>query len=197
MKDKLVKLVESELQKSEIVMGTRSEIVDKLQRDAEKIGNMKIDILGPLVTKVKAEYGVAKAEEFNRNVGEYLDQALTVIMDIKDKIDTETLKLSGDIDHTNDLGMDLGMDEDVPEMDFGDTFGDDDGLEAELDAEVESEVMPVGREEKMESVQKIGIVVESINGNIGKKMFNNKEEFAEWKKLHESKIKRVVKIIKG
>lgn len=195
MNEKLVKLLESELQKSEIVMGTRSEIVDKLQRDAEKIGNMKIDILGPLVTKVKAEYGVAKAEEFNRNVGEYLDQALTVIMDIKDKIDTETLKLSGDIDQTNDLGMDLGMDEDVPEMDFGDTFGDDD-LEAELDAEVESEVMPVGREEKMESIQKFGIVVESISGNLGKKMFNNQEEFKEWKKLYESKIKRVVKIIK-
>lgn len=54
----VAKLMESEIEKAEIVLATRNEIVDKLQRDAEKLGNMKIDVLSPLTDRIKAEHGL-------------------------------------------------------------------------------------------------------------------------------------------
>ena len=195
----LIQLTESNIEKAEIVLAVKGEIVDKLQRQAEVINNMGVDVLGPLLDRIKAEHGVEAAESFRNNISGLLDHAVKTIMDVKDKISTETLKLTGDITSSpdvSDLGDDsfddVSLDVDTPEGDFdfeGDAdLGDDVAL---------PEPTPMDREMK-ESVKpkRFGIQLESVKGTVGTKYFNSKGEMQSWLTENESKIAKVIKIIK-
>ena len=189
-------LAESEIEKAQIVMAVRNDIVDKLQRDAEKIGNMKVDVLGPIVDRIKAEHGLAPAEAFNNTVGQLIDQALTTIMDVKDKISTETLKLTGDIASTTDMSADFGIEEmggtdlgePVPEFEMEEEFSEEIPDFSDLPAE------PAEREVK-ESVR-LGIDVESTTGRRGKKFFESKQDMRKWLSENKSKIAKVHSLLK-
>lgn len=195
----LMQLNESNIEKAEIVLAVKGEIVDKLQRQAEVINNMGVDVLGPLLDRIKAEHGVEAAESFRNNISGLLDHAVKTIMDVKDKISTETLKLTGDITSSPDvadLGADTGMDDismdvDTPEGDFD--FEDD----AELGDVALPEPTPMDREMK-ESVQtkRFGIQLESVKGTVGNKYFDSKAEMQTWLKENENKIAKVLKILK-
>lgn len=196
-----VQLNESNIEKAEIVLAVKGEIVDKLQRQAEVINNMGVDVLGPLLDRIKAEHGVEAAESFRNNISGLLDHAVKTIMDVKDKISTETLKLTGDITSSPDvadLGADdfgsddISLDVDTPEGDFD--FEDDAGLG---DADELPEPTPMDREMK-ESVQpkRFGIQLESVKGTVGNKYFNSKKEMNQWLSENESKIAKVLKILK-
>lgn len=195
----LMQLNESNIEKAEIVLAVKGEIVDKLQRQAEVINNMGVDVLGPLLDRIKAEHGVEAAESFRNNISGLLDHAVKTIMDVKDKISTETLKLTGDITNSPDvadLGSDSGMDDismdvDTPEGDFD--FEDD----AELGDVALPEPTPMDREMK-ESVQtkRFGIQLESVKGTVGNKYFDSKAEMKTWLKENENKIAKVLKILK-
>ncbi|AMM43862.1 virion structural protein [Pectobacterium phage vB_PcaM_CBB] len=195
----LMQLNESNIEKAEIVLAVKGEIVDKLQRQAEVINNMGVDVLGPLLDRIKAEHGVEAAESFRNNISGLLDHAVKTIMDVKDKISTETLKLTGDITSSPDvadLGSDAGMDDismdvDTPEGDFD--FEDD----AELGDVALPEPTPMDREMK-ESVQpkRFGIQLESVKGTVGNKYFDSKAEMQTWLKENENKIAKVLKILK-
>ncbi len=195
----LMQLNESNIEKAEIVLAVKGEIVDKLQRQAEVINNMGVDVLGPLLDRIKAEHGVEAAESFRNNISGLLDHAVKTIMDVKDKISTETLKLTGDITSSPDvadLGADAGMDDismdvDTPEGDFD--FEDD----AELGDVALPEPTPMDREMK-ESVQpkRFGIQLESVKGTVGNKYFDSKAEMQTWLKENENKIAKVLKILK-
>ena len=103
VRNTLLRLTESEIERAEIVLATRNEIVDKLQRDAEKISNMKVDILSPLVDRVKAEHGLDAANKFRSAIEDELERALTTLLDVKDKISTHVLRLTGDISSAPDI----------------------------------------------------------------------------------------------
>lgn len=193
----LMQLNESNIEKAEIVLAVKGEIVDKLQRQAEVINNMGVDVLGPLLDRIKAEHGVDAAESFRNNISGLLDHAVKTIMDVKDKISTETLKLTGDITSSPDvadLGADDGIDDvsldvDTPEGDFD--FEDD----AELGDVALPEPTPMDREMK-ESVKRFGIQLESVKGTVGNKYFDSKAEMQTWLKENENKIAKVLKILK-
>lgn len=190
-------LNESNIEKAEIVLAVKGEIVDKLQRQAEVINNMGVDVLGPLLDRIKAEHGVEAADSFRNNISGLLDHAVKTLMDVKDKISTETLKLTGDITSSPDVS-DLGND------DFDDINIDIDGddFDFESDADLSDDVAlpeptPIDREMK-ESVttKRLGIQLESTKGTVGNKYFNSKEEMKTWLSENENKIAKVIKILK-
>lgn len=198
----LIQLTESNIEKAEIVLAVKGEIVDKLQRQAEVINNMGVDVLGPLLDRIKAEHGLEHADAFRNNISGLLDHTVKTLMDVKDKISTETLKLTGDITSAPeiaDLGGDAGMGgvDDVS-MDIGGDLGGED-FDFEADAEFSDDMVePVPAEREMrESVKpRIGVKMESHKGTVGTKFFESKTEMKAWLTENESKVKRVIKIIK-
>lgn len=182
-------LQESNIEKAEIVLAVKGEIVDKLQRQAEVINNMGVDVLGPLLDRIKAEHGLESAESFRNNISGLLEHAVKTLMDVKDKISTETLKLTGDITSApgiSDIGQeDVSLDIDTPTFD----------LEADADLEdvTGGEPTPIERAMK-ESAQskRIGIEVESTAGKRGRKFFESKEQMKTWLTENQNKIKRVI-----
>lgn len=194
----LIQLTESNIEKAEIVLAVKGEIVDKLQRQSEVINNMGVDVLGPLLDRIKAEHGLESADAFRNNISGLLDHAVKTLMDVKDKISTETLKLTGDITSApeiSDLGSDpvaggtedVSMDIDSPDFDF------------EADADFSDDVtepVPAEREMRENAQSRIGIKLESHKGTIGTKFFESKTEMKRWLSENESKVKRVIKILK-
>ncbi|EON7637155.1 hypothetical protein ABV23_RS01515 [Escherichia coli] len=189
-----IKLNESNIEKAEIVLAVKGEIVDKLQRQSEVINNMGVDVLGPLLDRIKAEQGLDAAENFKNSVSGLLQQAVTTLMDVKDKISTETLKLTGDITDAPDVS-DLGADEFDVDVTSEPSF--DMGADADFEEDLISEPIPTEREMK-ESVQftKIGVEMESIRGTIGTKYFSNKAEMNSWLTENQHKIKKVLGVVK-
>lgn len=185
--NKFLILVESEIEKAQIVMAVNSEIVEKLQRDAEKMANMKVDVLGPIVDRIKAEHGIEAAEAFRDTATNILDGALNAVMQAKDQLYTEALKLTGDVASKPTIEDDLGADDvsDIGEFTADDSFSDED-----LDF---SEPTPVDREVK-ESV-KLGMVVETITNRVGEKYFKTPKEMKEWIAENKNKIKKIHRII--
>lgn len=194
MSKKLSKLFESEIEKAQIVMAVRNDIVDKLQRDAEKMGNMKIDILGPIVDRIKAEHGVDAAAAFRETVGSLLDQALTTLQDVQDKISTETLKLTGDVASTTDLASDFSLDASAEEMAPGFDFGGEESFSTEA-----PEPLPAEREvkESVEPKKRIGIELTTKLGKSGKKFFESKEDMRQWITENREQIKEVHRVFRG
>ncbi|WEM33357.1 hypothetical protein EJP02_296 [Escherichia phage EJP2] len=189
-----IRLNESNIEKAEIVLAVKGEIVDKLQRQAEVINNMGVDVLGPLLDRIKAEHGLESAESFRNNISGLLEHAVKTLMDVKDKISTETLKLTGDITNEpsiSELGAgadEMSLDMQTPEFDF----------EADADFEdIDVEPTPAEREMK-ESVQpkRIGIEIESKSGVVGRKFFESKQSMKTWLTENEHKIKRVIGMVK-
>lgn len=190
----ILKLVESEIEKAEIVLATRNEIVDKLQRDAEKISNMKVDILSPLVDRVKAEHGLEAADKFRESIEGKLDLLLTTIMDVKDQISTEVLRLTGDISSAPDIAG-LG---DTSDTGLGDGFdlSADAGLgEVGLDdAPLATEPVPDERGMKESATRgEYVAIVETYDRQVGKKYKKTKAELDEWLETNKSKILKVHK----
>lgn len=191
---KLIRLTESNIEKAEIVLAVKGEIVDKLQRQAEVINNMSVDVLGPLLDRIKAEHGVEAAESFKNNISGLLTHAVSTLMDVKDKISTETLKLTGDI--TSEPGIadmgstdDFSADENLPDdFDFSSSADFDDNI---------GEPTPDEREMKESAKPKrLGVQLESTKGSIGNKYFSSKEEMNTWLRENENKIAKVIKILK-
>ena len=184
---KFIKLNESNIEKGEIV--------DKLQRQSEVINNMGVDVLGPLLDRIKAEQGLDAAQNFSDSVRHLLQHAVTTLMDVKDKISTETLKLTGDITDgpaVSDIGsedVDIDIAADTPTIDMG--------ADADFEEDIISEPVPTEREMK-ESVKptQIGIKMESVRGTVGTKFFKNKEEMKTWLSENEKKVKRVLGYVK-
>ena len=192
---KFIKLNESNIEKAEIVLSVKGEIVDILPRQSEVITNMGVDVLGPLLDRIKAEQGLDAAQNFSDSVRHLLQHAVTTLMDVKDKISTETLKLTGDITDgpaVSDIGsedVDIDIAADTPTFDMG--------ADADFEEDIISEPVPTEREMK-ESVKptQIGIKMESVRGTVGTKFFKNKEEMKTWLSENEKKVKRVLGYVK-
>lgn len=191
-KKNLVKLIESNIERAEIVLAVKGEIVDKLQRFSEQISNQRIDILGPLIDRIKAEQGIEAADKFRTVISAHLEHAERTLMDVKDKISTETLKLTGDIASAPDVTSisDDEIDVDSPSFDMESDAGLDD---IDITADITE---PTPEERPMKESRKLGLVIESTKGTVGSKYFNSKNEMNSWLNENKSKIKTIVKVIK-
>lgn len=191
---KFMKLTESNIEKLEIVLAIKSGIADKLQRAAEQLVNYSVDVLGPIVDRIKAEEGIEVAEAFQAKVKGILQQASDTVMQAKDQITNETLKLTGDVIDNPDVadigdGADLDVNADVSAPNFD--------MEADASFDDIEEPVPTEREMK-ESIQysQVGIKMESTKGSVGTKYFSSNEEAQQWLTENKSKVKKVLGFVK-
>lgn len=102
---------------------------EAIQSMIEKITNIKTKDLAVLVKKIKYDNDIAKADEFNQNIGGKLDQLIQSMTEIKGEIDNVTVSmLNGEDDMSSTDDSDMGD----FESDFGEDFGDnmdDDSIE--------------------------------------------------------------------
>lgn len=97
---------------------------EAIQSMIEKITNIKTKDLAVLVKKIKYDNDIAKADEFNQNIGGKLDQLIQSMTEIKGEIDNVTVSmLNGEDDmSTSETDDEIG--------DFEADFGDE-GEESE------------------------------------------------------------------
>lgn len=148
-KSSLAYLIESELEKAEVVMVAKS-VVDKLQKAAEEIAKIEGNDIIPAMEALKSAFGRNLADAFQKVAGEQLRNLVGSITQAKDAISSEVGKFEGVLNGEQpgndmaapadpmaggaddaDLGLepdaedDLGM-EDDGEFDLG---GDDAGVD--------------------------------------------------------------------
>lgn len=112
---------------------------EAIQSMIEKITNIKTKDLAVLVKKIKYDNDIAKADEFNQNIGGKLDQLIQSMTEIKGEIDNVTVSmLNGDDDmSTSETDDEIGD----FEADFGDEGeeGDEGDMSLDLEDTEESE----------------------------------------------------------
>jgi len=100
-----VKLLESNLEKSEIVLAVQN-IADEIQKMIKKLGEIKLENISPLSDRIKAVYGVKSAEQFTSSISTNLAQAIEQLSSVREEINTKSLVLSGDVAES-DMESDL------------------------------------------------------------------------------------------
>lgn len=122
---------------------------EAIQSMIEKITNIKTKDLAVLVKKIKYDNDIAKADEFNQNIGGKLDQLIQSMTEIKGEIDNVTVSMLNGEDV-------MGGEEDESMGDFEADFGEFDASAEEepMDGEEEpmdgslADMASIGREEK-------------------------------------------------
>lgn len=122
---------------------------EAIQSMIEKITNIKTKDLAVLVKKIKYDNDIAKADEFNQNIGGKLDQLIQSMTEIKGEIDNVTVSMLNGEDV-------MGGEEDESMGDFEADFGEFDASAEEEPMDDEEGTMDgsladmasIGREEK-------------------------------------------------
>ena len=186
MSKKFLVLLESELEKSQIIIAARSQIVDELQDMAEKISVMKVAKLGPIVERIKAEKGLKESQAFSALVSGELGSLLDLIMEAKDHIDTAILELTGDI-----IG---GIEADIEEPEIAEHSAEEaeDAAEEAEDAVESDEAYAEERMKKESKEYQVRGLFETANG-LSTKTFAYKSKDVMKKHLNE-KCRKVYKI---
>lgn len=150
MKQNLSKLMESELDKAELVLAAKG-ISDEVQTMTEKVAKLQIDELMPLVDRLKEVFGHEMADQFNSSVDGTLSSLLDLLKQSKDSIENQANVLNGE----GDLGMgydDMNFDADpgMGGLGMGDNeFGTMEPDEFEGDAEFGGEGDIFGADDTM------------------------------------------------
>lgn len=135
-KTNFVRLVESEIEKAEIVLAVK-DITDGLQKMASDLAKKAVDDVPAVVERIKASYGIKSGNDFDGLLTGIINELTQQILAKKAELDDKTLVLSGDAqagdlgsNNQNDMEMDNGQDE------FG---GEDDGMggAGDLDSELD------------------------------------------------------------
>jgi hypothetical protein len=87
-------LIESELEKAEVVLAAKS-IVDKLQKIAEDLAKVNGDEIMPIMEPLKAAFGPQMAEQFQSIVSEKINATVMAVSQAKDAISSEVGKFEG------------------------------------------------------------------------------------------------------
>lgn len=90
----LAYLIESELEKAEVVLAAKS-IVDKLQKIAEDLAKVNGDEIMPIMEPLKAAFGPQMAEQFQSIVSEKINATVMAVSSAKDAISSEVGKFEG------------------------------------------------------------------------------------------------------
>ena len=136
---------EADLDQAEVLLAAQ-ELVDELQTMVEKVAEMQVQKLMPIVDAMKEQVGFEVAEAYNNAADGALGQLLDAMKTAKGAVENATLAARGepvDMPASTDMGMDdSAMDPEAP-MDAPDDFGGDEAEAGEENA--------VGRELKGES----------------------------------------------
>jgi hypothetical protein len=126
-------LVESELEKAQVVIAAKS-ILDKLQKMAEDVAKIEADDIMPMLDSMRLTFGPELTDSFNDVTTGRLRQTTEAIKGAKEAITKEVGRLENNVngEETNDMGMedDLGGDlgDELGGDDLGMEGGDDMGL---------------------------------------------------------------------
>lgn len=129
-------LIESELEKAEVVLAAKA-ILKKLQDMAGDLVKVEANDIMPMMDSMRLTFGPDAADAFNDKATQSLRQAANAIKQANDSISAEVAKMEGNVngDMTNDMAMagdaDLGGDD----MDLD--LGSDDDLGGEMDLDVD------------------------------------------------------------
>lgn len=132
---------------------------EAIQSMIEKITNIKTKDLAVLVKKIKYDNDIAKADEFNQNIGGKLDQLIQSMTEIKGEIDNVTVSmLNGDDDmgasetddELGDFEADFGMEgEESEEGDMSLNLGNsEEGEEGASLEDLTADLNSMSREQK-------------------------------------------------
>lgn len=142
----------------------------ELQKIIEKLAELQVQNLIPIIDKMKSEIGIEPAERFNEKVDSAFGELLTVAKKTKDNLNDAILVASGRAQPSmNDMDMDMpksDMDmEKSDDLNIDDQFGGDDAVSGDFG--------PEGRRLKAESVAYSDALTElktsMKNGKINKK----------------------------
>lgn len=129
-------LIESELEKSELVLAARA-ITGTLQDMAEKVAKLEASEVMPILDSLKASFGPEIAEGFNAAATQNLRSLVEALKAAKDAIGNEVTRMENAIAGlpTNDIAMDAP----APEMEADPLAAPMDG-EADLGADMDAEL---------------------------------------------------------
>ena len=166
---KLNEQEESDMDEARVILSVE-EITTKLQDMVEKVAELQVQKLIPIIDKMKEELGANEAARFNEIADSSLGELLSVTKSTKDKISNAITGMSSG---ASDMAGNIGMDSpdagnvEVPTDLGGDGF---DGDEA-----VSGDIGPEGRKMKGESVNfedaLLSLKENSKNGKISKEKF--------------------------
>lgn len=120
-------LIESELEKAEVVIAARS-ISDTLQKMAENAAKMEAEDLMPLIDPIREHFGPAASTQFSDAVTEKLRNLVQVLSETRNAVSDEIARLQGEEVSTP-----------VSDLDNEDFDMDDQEGDSDLDAEIEPE----------------------------------------------------------
>ena len=142
------------------------EMNDELKKMVERVAEMQVQDLIPLVDAMKAELGMEQAEAFNNAADTALGGLLDTVKSTKEAVENAILGAQGQAPAVDmempaaDIGADdvdmTGMDADAPD---DDAFGGDDAA-ADADGE------PEGRELKAESADVFDTMLEELQSKV-------------------------------
>lgn len=138
MKKTIAFLIESELEKAEVILAART-LSDALQKMTETASKMEAEDLMPLIDPIREHYGPEASATFNDAVTEKLRHLVEVLSETKTAISDEIARLQGEDIASDDLARigddepedELDMEIDIPEVDAG-----SEDVEADSDEEV-------------------------------------------------------------
>ena len=113
-------LIESELEKAEIVLAAKS-ITDAIQKMAENAAKMEAEDVMPLNDPIREHFGPEAADTFAEAVGQALRNLTQAISEAKNTISNEIARMQGEVVESNDLEM---MSDEEPSSD-DDAVADD------------------------------------------------------------------------
>lgn len=141
------------------------EMNDELQKMVERVAQMQVQDLIPLVDAMKAELGMEQAQAFNDATDSALGGLLDTVKSTKEAVENAILGAQGQAPAVDmempadDIGVDdidmTGMDADAPD---DDAFGGDDAAVAVDD--------PEGRELKAESADVFDTMLEDLQSKV-------------------------------
>lgn len=158
--NKLSKLFEGDLEKAQIILAIKS-VMDRLQKTTESISSMSVEDMIPIIDSMKGIFGTEVSKQFNDIISTQFADAISSVREIKEKLNTQVLKLEGKIQDTevpnNDMfngdPADTNKSDDSKDSkeeskeesdevdDFGDLFGGDEAASG-------PEKEPLGRAKK-------------------------------------------------
>lgn len=178
----LRQLLEGEIEQAEVIIASKGFAQD-LQDMIEKVGRLMNEDLGPVVDQMREAFGNDVSVNFGEMMSSQLQAVIEELRSSKDKIDSsveaiatgQVPDLSNDMDTAGDVDSLGAEDTDTDGMDGMDGMDVDLEMGDELDALDDNED-PLGREEKVESVQDHRKVLEAKMAQLAKRIQKHKSK---------------------
>lgn len=175
----LRKLLEGEIEQAEVIIASKGFAQD-LQDMIEKVGRLMNEDLGPVVDQMREAFGNDVSVNFSEMMSSQLQEVIEELRQSKDKIDSsveaiatgQMPDLSNDMDSSSDIDS-LGAEDDGGDLDMDMDMDVDLEMDSDLDA-LDGSEDPLGREEKVESVQDHRKVLEAKMNQLAKRIQKHK-----------------------